>query len=85
VEDEPRPSTPSEEREEPMSEGSASEDEQREVDDEGAIGVRTDFDPEEPIEDEPVDEVVIKVALNTLDELLLRVRRIEQHLGIADN
>jgi hypothetical protein len=52
---------PSEEREEPMSEGSASEDEQRKVDDEGAIGGRTDFDPEEPIgevDDETLSEVV---------------------------
>ena len=44
-----------------MSEGSASEDEQRKVDDKGAIGVRTDFDPEEPIgevDDETLSEVV---------------------------
>jgi hypothetical protein len=50
-------------------------------DDEGAIGVRTDFDPDEPIEDEAVSRVI----LNTLDELLRRVRRIDEYLGIADN
>jgi hypothetical protein len=100
----------------------AEDDEQRD-DDEGAIGVRTDFDPEEPIgeaDDEAVFEVVLKPTRTAGDlseladdspgytmedyerdlepvvpkppvptqrellvELLRRVRRIEEHLGIA--
>jgi hypothetical protein len=80
----------------------SSSDEQPEVDDEGAIGVRTDFDPDEPIgeaDDEAVSAVVRKPnrtagdlseaagtsAGTTLEELLRRVQRIEEHLGIADN
>lgn len=40
-----------------MSEGSASKDEQREVDDDGAIGVRTDSNPDEPIgPEEPIGD-----------------------------
>ena len=40
-----------------MSEGSASKDDQREVDDDGAIGVRTDSNPDEPIgPEEPIGD-----------------------------
>jgi hypothetical protein len=35
----------------------AEDGEQREVDDKGAIGVRTDFNPDEPIEDEAVPKL----------------------------
>jgi hypothetical protein len=64
------------------------------------IGVRTDFDPEEPVgeaDDEAVSAVVLKPTRTagelceaaggsaeiTLEELLRRVRRIEEHLGIG--
>ena len=50
--------------------------------DEGAIGFRTDID-DGPIEDEPIDEAALRVALNTLDDLLRRVQRIEKHLRIG--
>ena len=63
----------------------ADDDEQWEVEDEGATGVRTEFDPGDLIEDEPLDEAALRVAFNTLDELVRRVRRIEEHLRIADN
>jgi hypothetical protein len=95
-----------------------------EVDDEGAIGVRTDFDPEEPIgevDDETLSEVVrrptrtagdlseaadasprittedlardleavasrrgVPTESELLADLLRRVERIEQHLGITN-
>jgi hypothetical protein len=86
-----------------MSSEPISDDENPKIDDEGAIGLRTEFDPEEPI-GEAVSEVIRKptrtagdlseesVALKSwtarerelLEDLLRRVERIEQHLGIAN-
>ena len=55
------------------------------VEDDEGVSNRIPYPSGEPIEDEPMDEVVTKVVLDRLNELLLRVRRIEEYLGIADN
>jgi hypothetical protein len=107
-----------------MSSTPTTDDEHQEVDDEGAIGVRTDFDPEEPIgevDDETLSEIVrrptrtagdlseaadaspgittedlardleavaskqgIPTESELLADLLRRVQRIEEQLGITN-
>ena len=101
VQDVARPTTPSEEREEPMSEDSTSEDEQLEVDD-GTLSkvvrrpTRTAGDLSEVADASPgittedlardLEAVASKPEVPTdselLADLLRRVQRIEQHLGI---
>ena len=101
VQDVARPTTPSEEREEPMSEDSTSEDEQPEVDDSTLSEVvrrptRTAGDLSEVADASPgittedlarnLEAVASKRGVpaesELLADLLRRVQRIEQHLGI---
>jgi hypothetical protein len=103
VEDGARPATPSEEREEPMSEDSASEDEQPEVDD-GTLSevvrrpTRTAGDLSEVADASPgittedlardLEAVASRPGVRTerelLEDLLRRVRRIEEYLGLDE-
>jgi hypothetical protein len=103
VEDGAGPSTPGEEREEPMSEESTSEDEQPEVD-EGTLSevvrrpTRTAGDLSEVADASPaittedlardLEAVASKPGVQTerelLEDLLRRVRRIEEYLGITN-
>jgi hypothetical protein len=54
------------------------------ADDEDSIGVRTNSDnPDDPTENEAFSEAAFQVALNTIDDLLRRVQRVEEHLGIG--
>jgi hypothetical protein len=103
VEDGARPATPSEEREEPMSEDSASEDEQPELDD-GTLSevirrpTRTAGDLSEVADASPgittedlardLEAVASRPGVRTerelLEDLLRRVRRIEEYLGLDE-